>query len=408
MNSKADATMSAIRTTSEEETAALVAALRAWGIDYLTASVAPRAGTSIPPVQLLQRLAQSPQARIRDATIALLLLHPELAEAIPTALAAAGQETREQLITLVLAALYLQRIWLTQLALALGHLSQFPEGAFAALWEARRLPPPALDYGESGLRALEAEEQRRRGVNYALSGDWQNQAKHLIQQQWAAQQRTGRAGPVALPRPPTPWQEWSQETRGAFMSMRPPVDRPAIERFLKRLGRMVHHPGRIYLVGGAALVHHQVRGPRATTLDIDLSFEASNEQEIESAIQRLKTELDLNVERASPGDFIPLPASWQDHAHYIGRYGALEVFYFDYYSQALSKIERSTERDLQDVELLARQGWITRAGLDAAYQEVLPQMGHGRYFNRDASRFARQYAAAVLRAWGDAPPESAQ
>src|SRR5690348_12912610 len=108
VNSRADTTMSAIRTTPEAESAYLVAALRAWGLDYLTSSGARKAGSSIPPVQLLQRLARCPQARIRDAIIALLLLHPELANVIPTALATAEQETREQLTTLVLAALYLQ------------------------------------------------------------------------------------------------------------------------------------------------------------------------------------------------------------------------------------------------------------------------------------------------------------
>jgi hypothetical protein len=398
--------MSAIQTTSAEEVASLVSALRAWGIDYLTAGAARRPAPTIAPAPLLHRLADCQQARIRDAIISLLVLHPELAEVIPSALATADQETREQLSTLVLAALYLQRIWLTQLTLALGHPPQFPEALFAALWQARRLPPPALGYGEAGLRALEAEEQRRRGVSYHFSGDWQNQVQQLILQQWAAQRRAGHISHIVLPTPPSPWQEFGQEQGGAFMSLRPPVDRPAIERFLKRLGRIVHHPGRIYLVGGAALVHHQIRGPHASTLYIDLAFEGSDESEVESAIQQLKNELNLNVELASPGDFIPLPASWQRQAQYVGRYGALEVFYFDYYSLALSKIERGTERDLQDVALLAQQGWITRPNLDAAYQEILPQMGHGRYFNRDAARFAQQYAAAVQRAWADPPVEN--
>ncbi len=397
--------MNTTHTTSEEEPASLVSVLRSWDIDYLMTDAARQPPPAIPSVHLLQRLARAPEPRVRDATIALLLLHPELAESIPAALASADQETREQLITLVLAALYLQRIWLTQLTLALGHPPQFPESPFAALWEARQLPPPALGYGEPGLRALEAAEQRRRGVGYRLSGDWQNQVHHLILQQWGTQQRTGNISPVTLPTPPSPWQDFSQKPGRAYMSLRPPVDRPAIERFLQRLGRLVRHPGRIYLVRGAALVHHQVRGPHATTLDIDLALEVNNEQEIESAIQRLKQELDVNVELASPGDFIPLPSSWQRQAQYIGRYGPLEVFYFDYYSLALSKIERGTERDLHDVELLGHQGWITREGLDTAYQEILPQMGHGRYFNRDASRFTRQYMAAVQRVWGEPPGE---
>ncbi len=188
--------MNTTHTTSEEEPASLVSVLRSWDIDYLMTDAARQPPPAIPSVHLLQRLARAPEPRVRDATIALLLLHPELAESIPAALASADQETREQLITLVLAALYLQRIWLTQLTLALGHPPQFPESPFAALWEARQLPPPALGYGEPGLRALEAAEQRRRGVGYRLSGDWQNQVHHLILQQWGTQQSGNTAHPT--------------------------------------------------------------------------------------------------------------------------------------------------------------------------------------------------------------------
>ncbi len=392
--------MSATRITSEAELTSLVAVLRGWGLEYLTGTRPRQPVPTISPDRLLQRLAQASEPRIRDATIALLLLHPELAEIIPTTLAAVDQDTREQFITLVLATLYLQRIWFTQLTMALGHALQFPEAPFQALWEARQLPPPALDYGEPGLRMLEDLEQNRRGVLYRFSGDWQNQIHHLLLQQWSTQLRTGTLSQPVLAAPPSPWQVFSPEQGGPFMSLRPPVDRAAIEHFLRRLGQLVHHPGRIYLVGGAALVHQQVRGLQATTMDIDLALEVTNEQEIETAIQQLKRDLDLNVELASPGDFIPLPASWQRQAQYIGRYGPLEMFYFDYYSLALSKIERGTERDLQDVELLGHQHLITREGLEAAYQEILPQMGHGRYFNRDAARFVWQYQAVVQRVWG--------
>jgi hypothetical protein len=186
------------------------------------------------------------------------------------------------------------------------------------------------------------------------------------------------------------------------MSLRPPIDRAAIEQFLQRLGREVTAPGRIYLVGGAALVHRLVRGEGATTMDIDLALDVSNEDAVQTALRQLKQALNLNIELASPGDFIPLPANWQQHAPFIGRYGVLDVFYFDFTSLALSKIARGTERDIQDVALLAQQGLITRDQLDTAYAEILPHMGHGRYFNLDAQRFARQYAATAQRIWGTA------
>jgi len=47
------------------------------------------------------------------------------------------------------------------------------------------------------------------------------------------------------------------------------------------------------------------------------------------------------------------------------------VFYFDFYSIALSKIQRGSTRDINDVRLLLQQGYIDLQGLDEAYQAVL-------------------------------------
>ena len=82
----------------------------------------------------------------------------------------------------------------------------------------------------------------------------------------------------------------------------------------------------------------------------------------------------VNVEFASPGEFIPLPKEWESHARYVGRYGTIDVFYFDFYSIALSKIQRGNTRDINDVKLLIQQGIITLPELDIAYHEILPQV----------------------------------
>jgi hypothetical protein len=106
-------------------------------------------------------------------------------------------------------------------------------------------------------------------------------------------------------------------------------------------------------------------------------------------------QLSINVELASPADFIPLPSDWQTRSPFVGRYGNTDVFYFDYYALALSKIARGTSRDLSDVLLLAQNGLIHRDVLETAYQQILPQLGHGRFFNIDPVKFAEQYAAAL-------------
>jgi hypothetical protein len=84
---------------------------------------------------------------------------------------------------------------------------------------------------------------------------------------------------------------------------------------------------------------------------------------------------------------------WETHAQYVGRYGQIEVFYFDFYSIALSKIERGTTRDIEDVKLLVQQQRIVLDELDITYQEALAQLGKGRYPKITPERFAQRYAA---------------
>ncbi|MGB8343445.1 MAG: DUF6036 family nucleotidyltransferase, partial [Ktedonobacteraceae bacterium] len=107
--------------------------------------------------------------------------------------------------------------------------------------------------------------------------------------------------------------------------------------------------------------------------------------------QKLIERMQINIEFAAPGDFIPLPSQWEAHARFVGRYGLIDVFYFDFYSLALSKIERGNTRDIADVKLLIQQGIITLDELDKAYQEVLAQLGKGRYPRVTPQRFTRRY-----------------
>lgn len=50
--------------------------------------------------------------------------------------------------------------------------------------------------------------------------------------------------------------------------------------------------------------------------------------------------LSVNVELASPLDFLPPLPGWRDRSRFRFRAGNLEVFDFDPYSQALAKLER--------------------------------------------------------------------
>ena len=376
-------------TSSWEEADTLISILHTWGIEYLIGlerAAPPSQREEASPLELITRLAQQNEnARIRDASISLFLLHPELVDAIREAIETSESALAEQITTSTLATLYLQRMWSVRLALALGHPSNFPEQPFAHLWQQRRLPPPTFHNGEWGLAALQAFEQRRTGMPFTFRGDWQNQLDHLLWQEETRHRERTVSLPLQL------FTHEADASQELDMSMRPNVDKKAIESFLQQLGRTFRKPGRLYLVGGAALVHAGVRAGFTQVIDIQVG--GANEGDLIISIQRLIQQMQINIEFASPKDFIPLPSQWEAHAQYVGRYGEVEVFYFDFYSIALSKIERGTTRDIEDVKLLVQQQRIGLDELDAAYQEVFAQLGKGRYPKVIPERFAERYAA---------------
>jgi Nucleotidyltransferase of unknown function (DUF6036) len=367
----------------------LIGQLRSWGITYLVGLDHTTNPTNLrteqtPPVVLIQRLAQCEEyPRVRDACISLFLLHPELADSVLEALQESEPEVAEQIAVLALATIYLQRLWSFRLTLALGHRPRFPEQRFEFLWQTRHLPSPACHYGKWGLLALQEAEQRRTGLPLTFIGDWQNQVDHLLRQEEAKKHQL--VDTVIMPED----EKEDEQECNSNMSMRPSVDKTAIESFLQQLGRTFRKPGRLYLVGGAALVHAGVRP--GFTQDIDIQVGGANEGELIVAIQRLIQQMQINVEFASPADFIPLPSQWEMHVQYVGRYGGVDVFYFDFYSIALSKIERGNSRDIADVKLLIQQGIINLNDLDVAYQEVLAQLGQGRYPRITPQRFSERY-----------------
>jgi uncharacterized nucleotidyltransferase DUF6036 len=104
-------------------------------------------------------------------------------------------------------------------------------------------------------------------------------------------------------------------------------------------------------VGGATAVLH---GWRPTTIDVDLVMRPEDDTLLR-AIPDLKEELQINVELASPLDFIPVPPGWEDRGTFICQMGRVRFFHFDLYAQALAKVERGHRQDLADVrEMIGR------------------------------------------------------
>jgi len=175
------------------------------------------------------------------------------------------------------------------------------------------------------------------------------------------------------------------------MSFRSNVDRERIRESCQRLAERFRRPARIYLVGGTTLVFERLR---EQTLDIDVVLEVAPEHhgELIQAVRELKDALSVNIEEASPADFIPLPAGYETRHVFLERFGTIELFHFDPYSTALSKIERGRTQDLEDVVALLRSGKIEWDRLAAAFREILPQMGQ-HSLKQDPVEFERHFRA---------------
>jgi len=74
------------------------------------------------------------------------------------------------------------------------------------------------------------------------------------------------------------------------------------------LGRSVAAATRMYLTGGATAV---LEGWRESTVDIDVRFEPDSDAAL-TRIKDLKEKLEVNVELASPLDFLPPLEGWRD------------------------------------------------------------------------------------------------
>lgn len=135
---------------------------------------------------------------------------------------------------------------------------------------------------------------------------------------------------------------------------------------MSALGARVRSAGRIYLTGGATAVLY---GWRASTIDVDIKLDPEPAGLFE-ALVILKDELDINVELASPDDFVPAIPGWRERSIFIVRHGSLDFFHYDPYGQALSKLQRKHDRDLIDVEALVRYGLVERKRLREMFIQI--------------------------------------
>ncbi len=152
--------------------------------------------------------------------------------------------------------------------------------------------------------------------------------------------------------------------------MRELADRQRIERFMRSLGQAADRTGRAYLTGGASAV---LQGWRESTLDIDVVFSPETDALLR-ALPSLKEELRVNVELASPAHFIPELPGWESRCAFVMQEGSLAFCHYDFYAQALAKIERGHRQDRADVEAMLANRLVDRARLRELFAAIEPSL----------------------------------
>ena len=127
---------------------------------------------------------------------------------------------------------------------------------------------------------------------------------------------------------------------------------------------------RVYFTGGATAV---LMGWRASTIDVDIKVEPESDT-LFRAIPRIKETLQVNVELASPVEFIPVPPGWQDRSPFIAQEGRASFHHFDPYAQALAKVERGHQQDVEDVREMLSRGIIDPPLAWRYYTQIEPEL----------------------------------
>jgi hypothetical protein len=166
--------------------------------------------------------------------------------------------------------------------------------------------------------------------------------------------------------------------------MRDAVNATRIERFMRELGDRSEASGRVYLTGGASAV---LLGWRDSTIDIDIKIIPEDDRVLR-ALPELKERLSINVELASPDDFIPPLPGWEERSPFIRREGTLSFHHYDFYGQCLAKIERSHRKDLADVRAMMEHGRVEPGRLRMLFEAIRPELF--RYPAIDPNDFAER------------------
>ncbi len=171
--------------------------------------------------------------------------------------------------------------------------------------------------------------------------------------------------------------------------MRRPVDAERIRRLMRELGQEAETDVRLYFTGGATAV---LFGWRPSTIDVDVKLEPDTDRLLR-ALPRIKEKLEINIELASPDQFIPELPGWHERSAFIAQEGRLSFYHYDFYAQALAKIERGHAQDRLDVRQMLDRGMIDHPELRRRFEEIEPLLY--RYPAIDPAAFRRAVEEAL-------------
>jgi uncharacterized nucleotidyltransferase DUF6036 len=164
--------------------------------------------------------------------------------------------------------------------------------------------------------------------------------------------------------------------------MRPLVDADRARRFMEALASELHGETCVYLMGGTSAV---VSGWRASTVDVDLKLVP--DVEAPKVLPRIKASLQINVDVPSLDRAFPEVPQWETRSRFIASKGAVTFLHYDFYSQALAKLERGFDQDLEDVREMVARGLVDPKLALELYETIEPELG--RYPAIDPPSFRR-------------------
>ena len=173
--------------------------------------------------------------------------------------------------------------------------------------------------------------------------------------------------------------------------MRREIQLKEIKSFMTSLGKLVKEATRVYFVGGTSAIFC---GWRNRSADLDLKIVPDNH--IYQVIADLKKQLNISIKLASPEQFIPSVSGWQERSVFIDRYGRVDFFHFDFYMQALAKLERGFNTDLLDVEAMVSGGYVELEKLCQYFNSIEGELVKFPAIDPDSYREnVEKFAAAI-------------